>query len=143
MDEKIIDTLLAATNDLQEAVELLKQSAHAVKQVLLQEQRRTGGPMAVCNFCRGAGQLRTDGKILDPCPYCGGSGNIDRNILNPTLEIQTWKLIGLEGKDLGTGVTIEVKHMDPGNKLGVLFMLEKATDLVEKGQMIRSDAQIQ
>jgi hypothetical protein len=58
------------------------------------------------------------------------------------LEIQTWRLTGAEGKDLGHGVTIEVKHMDPGNKLGVLFMLEKATDLVEKGQMIQSDAQI-
>ena len=141
--DKIIDTLLSANKDLELAVENLGQAVEAIKQVLLQEQRKTGGPMIVCNFCRGAGQLRTDGKILDPCPYCGGSGNIDRNILNPTLEIQTWQLIGLEGKDLGTGVTIEVKHMDPGNKLGVLFMLEKATDLVEKGQMIRSDAQIQ
>jgi len=141
MDEKIIDTLLAAANDLQEAVELLKQSTHAVKEVLLQEQRRTGGPMRVCNFCRGAGNLQLEG-ISKACVYCGGSGNIDRNILNPTLEIQMWKLIGLEGKDLGEGVTIEVKHMDPGNKLGVLFMLEKATDLVEKGQMLKSDAQL-
>jgi len=143
----MIEILLSANKDLELAVENLGQAVEAIKQVLLQEQRKeqskTGGPMIVCNFCRGAGQLRTDGKILDPCPYCGGSGNIDRNILNPTLEIQTWQLIGLEGKDLGTGVTIEVKHMDPGNKLGVLFMLEKATDLVEKGQMIRSDAQVQ
>jgi hypothetical protein len=142
MDEKIIDTLLAASKDLHLAVENLGQAVEAIKEVLIQEQRRTGGPMIVCNFCRGAGQLRTAGKILDPCPYCGGSGNIDRNILNPTLEIQTWRLTGAEGKDLGHGVTIEVKHMDPGNKLGVLFMLEKATDLVEKGQMIQSDAQI-
>jgi len=143
MDEKVVDTLLSASKDLELAVENLGQAVGAMKEVLLQEQRRTGGPMIVCNFCRGAGQLRTDGKIFDPCPYCGGSGNIDRNILNPTLEIQTWKLIGLEGKDLGTGVTIEVKHMDPGNRQGVLFMLEKAVDLVEKGQMIQSDAQIQ
>ncbi len=143
MDGKVVDTLLGASKDLELAVHQLQLAIDAMKEVLLQEQRRTGGPMIVCNFCRGSGQLRTDGKILDPCPYCGGSGNIDRNILNPTLEIQMWKLIGLEGKDLGDGVTIEVKHMDPGNKLGVLFMLEKATDLVDKGKMIQSDAQIQ
>jgi len=147
--KKVIDTLLAATNDLQEAVELLKQSAHAVKEVLLQEQRRTGGPMAVCNFCRGSGQLLLkpeqlfSGGQMQSCPYCGGSGNIDRNILNPTLEIQTWKLVGAEGKDLGEGVTIEVKHLDPGNKQGVLWMLEKAVTLVEEGKMLQSDAQIQ
>ncbi len=149
MDEKITDTLLSATNDLQEAVEILKQSAHAMKEVLLQEQRSQGGPMRVCNFCRGSGQLllKPDqlyaGGQMKSCPYCGGSGNIDRNILNPTLEIQTWKMVGAEGEDLGVGVTIEVKHLDAGNKEGVLWMLEKAVGLVEKGQMLQSDAQIQ
>ena len=141
MDEKIIDTLLSAAKELQAAVDHLQQSAEAIKEVLLQEQRRTGGPMRVCEFCRGAGNLQLEG-LSKVCPYCGGSGNIDRNILNPTLEIQTWRLVGAEGKDLGVGVTIEVKHLDPGNKQSVLWMLEKAVDLVEKGQMIQSDAQV-
>lgn len=140
--DKVIDTLLSATTDLQEAVEVLQQAAGAIKEVLLQEQRKTGGARVVCNFCRGAGQLKSEGKILDPCPYCAGLGDIDRNILNPTLEIQTWKLTGPGGKDLGQGVTIEVKHMDPGNKEGVLWMLSKAVELVEQDKLIRSDAQV-
>ena len=132
---KIIDTLLSAVRDLREALD-------AILEVLEQEQRATGGPMIVCNFCRGAGELKMDDILQNPCPYCAGSGNIDRNIQNPTLEIQTWKLIGLEGKDLGHGVTIEVLHMDPDNKLGVLWMLEKAVDLVEQGKMLKSETQI-
>jgi len=140
MEDKVINTLISANRNLQEAVEVLQEAAKAVEQVLLQEQRKTGGARVVCNFCRGVGQLKSEGKILDPCPYCGGVGDIDRNILNPTLEIQTWKLIGPEGKDLGQGVTIEVKHLDPGNKQGVLWMLGKAVDLVEQGKLIQSDA---
>lgn len=135
MRTKIIDTLLSAVKDLRDAIV-------EMQNVLEQEQRRTGGPMIVCNFCRGAGELKMDDKLQNPCPYCAGAGNIDRNIQNPTLEIQTWKLIGAEGKDLGHGVTIEVLHMDPGNKQGVLWMLEKAVDLVEQGKMIKSETQI-
>ena len=135
MKTKIIDTLLSAVKDLLVVVT-------EIRNVLEQEQRSTGGPMIVCNFCRGAGELKIDDILQKPCPYCAGVGNIDRNIQNPTLEIQTWKLIGLEGKDLGQGVTIEVLHMDPDNKLGVLWMLEKAVDLVEQDKMIKSETQI-
>ena len=142
MESKVIEILLSANKDLMEAVEVLQQTVKAMKEALLQEQRKTGGARVVCNFCRGVGQLKSEGKILDPCPYCGGVGDIDRNILNPTLEIQTWKLIGPEGKDLGQGVTIEVKHLDPGNKQGVLWMLSKAVDLVEQGKLIQSDVML-
>ena len=135
MDVKKIDTLLSAVKDLRDV-------AKEIQNVLEQEQRRTGGPMIVCNFCRGAGELKMNDTLQKPCPYCAGAGNIDRNIQNPTLEIQMWKLIGLEGKDLGDGVTIEVLHMDPDNKLGVLWMLEKAVDLVEQDKMIKSETQI-
>jgi len=135
MEGKVIDTLLSAVKDLREV-------AKEIQNVLEQEQRRTGGPMIVCNFCRGAGELKIDDILQKPCPYCAGVGNIDRNIQNPTLEIQMWKLIGLEGKDLGDGVTIEVLHMDHDNKLGVLWMLEKAVDLVEQDKMIKSETQI-
>ncbi len=135
MKTKIVDTLLSAVKNLREVIT-------EIENVLEQEQRRTGGPMIVCNFCRGAGELKMEDVLQKPCPYCAGSGNIDRNIQNPTLEIQTWKLIGLEGKDLGHGVTIEVLHMDPDNKLGVLWMLEKAVDLVEQGKMLKSETQI-
>ena len=135
MKTKIIDTLLSAVKDLRAV-------AKEIQNVLEQEQRRTGGPMIVCNFCRGAGELKMEDVLQKPCPYCAGSGNIDRNIQNPTLEIQTWKLVGLEGKDLGHGVTIEVLHMDPDNKVGVLWMLEKAVDLVEQDKMIKSETQI-
>lgn len=135
MDVKKIDTLLSAVKDLREV-------AKEIQNVLEQEQRRTGGPMIVCNFCRGAGELKMNDTLQKPCPYCAGVGNIDRNIQNPTLKIQMWKLIGLEGKDLGDGVTVEVLHMDPDNKLGVLWMLEKAVDLVEQDKMIKSETQI-
>jgi hypothetical protein len=135
MKTKIIDTLLSAVKDLHEVVT-------EIRNVLEQEQRRTGGPMIVCTFCRGSGELKLDNLLQKPCPYCGGVGNIDRNIQNPTLKIQTWKLIGLEGKDLGHGVTIEVLHMDPDNKQGVLWMLEKAVDLVEQDKMIKSETQV-
>ncbi len=135
MKTKIVDTLLSAVKNLREVVT-------EIQNVLEQEQRRTGGPMIVCNFCRGAGELKLNDILQKPCPYCAGSGNIDRNIQNPTLEIQMWKLVGLEGKDLGHGVTIEVLHMDPDNKLGVLWMLEKAVDLVEQDKMIKSETQI-
>ena len=135
MEGKVIDTLLSAVKKLREV-------AKEIQNVLEQEQRRTGGPLIVCNFCRGAGELKLNDTLQKPCPYCAGVGNIDRNIQNPTLEIQMWKLVGLEGKDLGDGVTIEVLHMDPGNTLGVLWMLEKAVDLVEQGKMIKSETQI-
>lgn len=135
MKTKVVDTLLSAIKDLRSVAE-------EIEGVLEKEQRRTGGPTIVCPFCRGAGQLKTDEKLLDPCPYCGGVGNIDRNIQNPTLEVQTWRLIGAGGKDIGHGVTIQVLHMDHNNREGVLWMLEKATELVKEGKMIKSETQV-